>query len=155
MKILLAFTFALASMASFAGDRNTAYNVICKPMAFESDRSRCVAQIRNYNYFDDNALAICASFPFNNTKMECLSYIADKRYEAYEIDTCRNATFESEKLACLRDNGSNGGGAGCLPTYEVLNQLRSAQYELRNGNPGTVDKRLTYLISRFSNPNCQ
>jgi hypothetical protein len=33
----------------------------------------------------------------------------------------------------------------------VLHQLRSAQFELRQGQTGTVDKRLTYLIGRFSN----
>lgn len=155
MKKFILLTLALLSFNAFSGDRNTAYNVICKPMAFESDRNQCVAQIRPYNYFDDRALSICAGFAFNNVKMECLSYIADKYYAAYEIDTCRNTTFDSEKLACLRNNGNHGGNQGCIPRREVLDQLRSAQYDLRNGNYGTVDKRLTYLIGQFSNVNCQ
>ncbi|MBC7713992.1 MAG: hypothetical protein H7177_11680 [Rhizobacter sp.] len=153
MKLLIVICALLASVSVFAGDRNTAYEVICKPMSFESDRTRCVAAIKPHNYYNDDALQICTIFTFDSTKIECLGYIADKTYEAYEIDTCRNGTFDSDKLQCLRTNGQNNGGQSCIPKQELLNQLRQTQNELHQGQTGTVDKRLTYLISRISN--CQ
>lgn len=147
----------LTASLSFAGDRNTAYNLVCKPMAFESDRTKCTNTIKNFNYFDDQALQMCNNFSFNSTKTECLSYIGNKSYEFYEIDTCKNTTFDSERMNCLRNSGSpmNPGTPTCLPKTEVINQLRAAQYELRSGQIGTADKRLEFVIGRFSNPNCQ
>ena len=163
MKILLTLLALLSTTALFAGDRNSAYEAICKNMTFESERNNCIAKIRPYNYFNDTALMICAGFNFDSTKMECLGYISDKFYDNYEVETCRNSTFDSQKLACLRDNGTTrpnpGPGPGPIPTpgcisrQEALNQLRSAQTELRSGNTGTVDKRLTFLINKFQN--CQ
>ena len=105
MKSLIVFAALLTSFATFAGDRNTAYEVVCRDMSFESDRTKCIQVIKPFNYFDDRALQICPLMAFDSKKIECLGYIGDKRYEAYEVEACRNATFESEKLKCLRDNG--------------------------------------------------
>lgn len=152
MKMLIASLLLCSSVMAFAGDRNTAYEAVCKNMSFESDRNKCVQVIRPFSYFDERALSICTIFPFDSTQMECLGYIGDKRYEMYEIDICQNATFDSEKLKCLKDNGSFGGQT-CMPRQEVISQLRQAQLELRQGNTGTVDKRLTYLIGKLNSCN--
>lgn len=157
MKMLIVF-LTLISSVTFAADRNTAYGMICKDLTYESDRTRCVEAIRPHAYFDDQALGICANFTFDSNKVQCLGYIGGKQYDAYEIDACKNATFDSDKLACLRKNGrpANGGGNyPCLPRQEVLGQLQAGLSDLRVGNLGTVDKRLQYLISNFSNPSCQ
>ncbi len=154
MKLLIVFISLISSLTAIAGDRNTAYEVVCRNMPFESDKARCVQAIRPFNYFNDQALYMCSGFPFASAQLECLGIIGDKRYEAYEINTCKNTVFESERLRCLRDNGQTSGGQSCLPSREVLAQLRAAQNELRQGQNGVVDKRLTYLIAQFSN-NCQ
>jgi len=156
MKMLIVLMTLISSIA-FAGDRNTAYNMVCRNMTYESDRNRCIETIRPHDFFDDEALGICANFTFDSNKTQCLSYIAGKKYEAYEIDACKNSTFDSEKLTCLRNNGRpvNTGNRPCLPRQEVLGQLQASLSDLRVGNLGTVDKRLQYLISNFSYPNCQ
>lgn len=153
MKTFLMMTALLFSSVSFAGDRTTAYNVICKNLSFESERNKCVAQIRPFNFFNDQALALCATFAFDSKRLECLGYIADKDYEAYEMDTCINATFDSEKLECLKINGAPL-KKSCLPRMDVLNQVNSALNELRARNYGTVEKRLMFLSAKFSE-NCQ
>ena len=152
MKLLFVFAVLLTSMTAFAGDRNTAYEVVCKNMSFESDKARCIQVIKPFTYFDDGALSICPVFPFASTQMECLGYVGNKRYEAYEVESCRNAVFDSEKLRCLRENGSisNGGGNGvCIPSRELVAEMRQAQQEIRTGNTGTADKRLSYLINKL------
>ena len=154
MKLLILILTLLFACASFAGDRNTAYEAVCKNMPFSPDRAQCVQTIKPFNYFDNSALSICQRLPFASTQMECLGIIGDKRYEAYEINACIETVFESERLKCLRDNGQNNGGQNCLPNRDVFNQLRAAQNELRQGQYGTVDKRLTYLMGQFSG-NCQ
>lgn len=159
MKMLIVLLTMTSSLA-FAGDRNTAYGMVCKDLSFESDRNRCVETIRPYSYFNDQALGICANFTFDSNKIQCLGYIGGKQYDAYEIDLCKNATFDSDKLACLRTNGrpvnpGYPGGNGCLPRQELLGQLQASLNDLRIGNLGTVDKRLQYLIANVSSPNCQ
>lgn len=151
MKLLFVLSALLLSFSTFAGDRNSAYEVVCKNMSFESDRAKCIQVIKPFTYFDDGALAICPNFPFYSTQNECLGYIGNKRYEAYEIETCRNTVFDSEKLRCLRDNGSTTIGGICIPNRELINELRQAQQEIRQGNTGTADKRISYLINRIQN----
>jgi hypothetical protein len=154
MKILITI-LTLTSGLAFGGTRDTAYNIICKNMTYDSDRSKCIEIIRPHNYFDDQALNICANFTFDSTKNQCLGYMAGKQYDAYEIDTCKNATFDSEKLRCLQKNGRPSNDRPCLPHQVVLGQLHASLNDLRIGNLGTVDKRLQYLIASFSNPSCQ
>ena len=135
-----------------AGDRSAAYNLICKPLPFDSDRTNCMNRIKNYSYFDDRALSICASFNFDSDKISCLDLIADKTYEAYEMDACASKTFESEKRQCLQDNGTRTGGpGGCLVGRDSLSQMRTALIDLRNGNAQSTDQRLSYLIQKYSN----
>lgn len=157
MKILIALFTLFISTSIFAADRNAAYNLICKPLPFESERNQCINIIKPFSYFDAGALKMCAQFPFTNTKFECLGYIGNKEYMAYEIEACQATVFDTKKLECLRDNGTvtGGGGSGCLPNQDVLLQLRAAQQDLNNGQLGSVDKRLTFLIAKFSNPNCR
>ena len=153
MKILSIFAILLMTQA-FAGDRTSAYEAICRHFAFESERDQCAAQIRPYNYFEDAALEICTTFSFNSTKMECLRNIGGKQYEPFEIERCRDTPFDSGKLSCLRNSGTPYNNQTCLPRQEILSQLQAAQVELRSGQTGTVDKRLTYLIGKFAK-NCQ
>lgn len=157
MKTLIVLLTMTSSLA-FAGDRNTAYNLICRDLTFESERNNCIEIIRPHSYFDDQALAICADFTFDSDKTKCLGLIGGKQYDAYEIEACKNTTYDPDKLTCLRVNGrpANGGGnRPCIPRQQVLGQLQSGLYDLRAGNLGTVDKRLQYLIANFSNPSCQ
>jgi len=75
MKYLILLTFLMASLLTtslYAGDRNSAYNAICKNLAFESERTKCMAKIRPFNYFSDPALAICVSLSFDSKRVECL-----------------------------------------------------------------------------------
>ena len=157
MKILIIIITMTAGLA-FAGDSNTAYNMVCKNLPFESDRNKCLEVIKQHTYFDNQALEICASFTFDSNKTQCLGTNAEKLYIDYEIDACKNSTFDSDKLNCLKVNGraiNNGGGNWpCLPNQIVLQQLQSGLNNLRNGDLGTLDKRLQYLISNFSNPSC-
>ena len=154
MKMLIVLLTMTSSLA-FAGDRNTAYNMVCRDLTFESDRNRCVEIIRPHSYFDDQALAMCAAFTFDSNKTQCLGFIGGKQYDGYEIDACKNTTFDSDKLTCLRVNGRPANNRPCLPRQEVLGQLQAGLTDLRVGNLGTVDKRLQYLIANFSNPSCQ
>ena len=151
MKHLLVFFALFVSVAALAGDRNTAYEVVCKNMPFDSDKAKCIQVIKPFTYFNNEALTICPLFPFSSTQMECLGFIGNKRYEAYEVETCRNAVFDSEKLRCLRDNGTLSNGGSCFPSRELVSELRQTQQEIRIGNTGTADKRLTYLINKLQN----
>ncbi|MBY0413224.1 MAG: hypothetical protein K2Q18_03620, partial [Bdellovibrionales bacterium] len=81
MKFLISFLI-LASTAAFSGDRDTAYNLICKPLPFESERTKCIEIIKPSSYFNDEVLAMCAEFPFTQTKMTCLGFIGNKNYAA-------------------------------------------------------------------------
>ena len=105
MKSFLVMISLLLGVAH-AGDRTTAYNLICKPMTFESERKNCLSRIINYSYFDNRALRICAAITFDSQKLSCLDLIADKEYEGYEMDRCVHETFESRKLECLHDSGT-------------------------------------------------
>ncbi len=149
--ILLILLFVSSTL--LAGDRTSAYNAICKKLPFESDRNKCVAKIRPYNYFSDEALAICVSLSFDSTRVECLDYLGDKNFESYEIDTCKNSTFDSDKLKCLKENGSPVKKT-CLPRLDVLNQLNASMNDLKSQNYGSLEKRLIYLTAKFSD-NCQ
>jgi hypothetical protein len=151
MKFLILLTFFISSTL-LAGDRNTAYNVICKGLPFESDRNKCVAKIRPFNYFNDQALAICAGLSFDSKRVECLDYIADKNYEVYEIETCKNSTFDSDKMKCLSENGAPFKKV-CLPRQDVLFQLNASMSDLQSRNLGSLEKRLIFLTAKFSE-NC-
>ena len=161
MEITMKMIIVLLMMASnlaIAGDGNTAYNMICRNLTYELDRNKCVETIRPHSYFDDQALGICSGFKFDSYKIQCLGNIAGKQYNGYEINACINTTFDFDKLTCLRVNGTvidSGGNRPCIPRRLVLEQLQTGLNNLRNGELGTLDKRLQYLISNFSNPNCQ
>ncbi|MBC7427166.1 MAG: hypothetical protein H7336_01060 [Bacteriovorax sp.] len=149
MKLLIVLCALISSIAAFAGDRNTAYEVVCKNLPFESDRNKCIKTIKPFSYFNDEALSICPSFPFATNQLLCLQYIGDKRYEPYEVEACKNTPFDTEKLRCLSDNGSQSTGGTCVSTRELIDQLMQAQNEIRTGSTGTADKRLTYLINKL------
>lgn len=154
MKALLV-TVSLFLSVAHAGDRTTAYNAICKPMTFESDRANCLAIVKHYSYFDNRGLGICTALSFDSSKITCMQTIGDKTYEGFEMDSCINETFESKKLECLQTNGSpyNPNKPSCVPREEVIGQLTTSLQELRNGNLRNVDQRISSLLGRFTDCN--
>jgi uncharacterized Fe-S cluster protein YjdI len=135
-----------------AGDRTSAYNAICKPMPFETNRNECMAKVKLYNYFDNRALGICAALAFDSGKMSCLDLIGNKTYEGYEMDSCIHQTFESKKLECLQENGSiyQPNKPSCVPNQEAVEQLSNSLQDLRSGNLRAVDQRLSILLDHFN-----
>lgn len=149
MKIFL-FVLLFAG-AAFAGDRTDAYNLICKPLTFESDRNACMLKIRNFSYFDNDALTICAASTFDSEKMACLSLIGDKTYESYEIDKCEGEIFDSKKMECLRESGRvYNPNKGCVEKHEAVYLLTESLKDLRSGNLSATDQKLTFLLSKFN-----
>ncbi|MGZ3789817.1 MAG: hypothetical protein ACXVLQ_14910 [Bacteriovorax sp.] len=151
MKALL-ITFSLFISVAQAGDRTSAYNAICKPMSFDSDRDKCLATIKNYTYFDNRGLGICAALSFDSNKMSCLDLIGDKTYEGYEMDACINESFDSKKLECLKQNGTpyNPNRPSCVSRNEAIDQLSSSLRDLRSGNLRDADNKISYLLGRFT-----
>ncbi len=154
MKAILVTLMMLASVAH-AGDRNSAYNAICKPMPFDTDRANCMNVVKHFSYFDDRGLAFCANLSFDSDKLSCMQVIGDKMYEAYEMDNCLNLTFDTQKIQCLKDNGTryNPGQGTCVPREEVIKQLNNSLYDLRNGNVSNADQRISNLLGRFTRCN--
>jgi hypothetical protein len=150
---MLRFVFLLFILTSsatlFAGDRNTAYNLFCKNLSFESERQKCVAVITPFQYFDDRGLKMCAAFTFESEKYKCLSLIGNKFYMDYEMDMCVGMIFMSDKFKCLAEKGQPY-KTSCLPREEVYSQIQASLNELRARNYGSVEKRLMYLEAKFS-----
>lgn len=143
-------TVSLFLSVAQAADRSAAYNAICKPMTFESERAACMARVKNYSYFDDRGLKICKSQTFDSNKVSCLDLIGDKTYETFEMDHCINQTFESEKLQCLKVSGTPyEQGKLCVEREEAITQLNAGIREMRIGNLKAADQRLSYLLSRL------
>ena len=148
--IVIALSLILS--VAHAGDRNSAYYAICKPMTIESEQADCMAKIKRFNYFDDRGLEICKSVVFDNDKVSCLKILGDKAYDAYEMDHCTELVFESEKIACLRVSGTPyGQGRSCVPKDEAIAQLYSGIRDMRAGNLQAADQILSNLLARFSN----
>ena len=151
MKILIVMCSLFLGLAQ-AADRTAAYNKICKPMTFESDRAKCLSRIKQYNYFDSSALSICAMSTFDEDKVNCLDLIGDKFYEGYEITECRDKTFESERWQCLKESGTpyNPDRPTCVSREEAIEQLSKGIKDLRSGNLRGADQRMSYLLSRYT-----
>lgn len=148
MKAFL-ITVSLFLSVAHAADRNAAYNAICKPMTFESEREACMAKVKNYSYFDDRGLKLCKSQTFDSSKVSCLDLIGDKTYEKFEMDHCLNQTFESEKLECLRVSGTTYEPGKCVQRDEAITELNVGIREMRAGNLKAADQTLSYLLNRF------
>ncbi len=149
LKYIFLFILSLSSTLSWAGDRNTAYNLFCKNLSFESDRNRCLAVINPFQYFDDTALKLCSAFTFESEKYKCLNIIGDKFYMDFEMDICSKMIFMSDKFKCLSEKGQPYQKT-CLPRSEVFSQVQASLNELRSKNYGSVEKRLMYLEAKFS-----
>lgn len=149
MKAFL-ITLSLLLSVAYAGDRNSAYNAICKPMTFETERAACMAKLKKYHYFDDRGLAFCKSLRFDDDRVSCMEIIGDKVYETYEMDHCLNKTFDQEKVDCLNENGSPSiPDRQCVQREEAIFQLDAGIKEMRAGNLKSADQRLSYLLNRF------
>ena len=148
----------MTSGLAFAGNGDTAYEIFCKDLPFQSSRDDCANIIRPHSYYDETALAICDRSPFDSTKFKCLEIIGDMRYLKHEIELCGNSSFESTIFSCLKERGtkssSGGSESSCLSNREILQYLKDGLKDLRRGDTGTVDKRLQYLIEVFNNSSC-
>jgi hypothetical protein len=138
---------------AYAEDRTAAFDKICKPMSFESERSKCLSKIRNYSYFDNGALGICAIVTFDSDKISCLGVIGDKSYEGYEMDKCVNEGLESKKIECLHKMGTsyNPDRSLCVSREEVIAQLSYSIRDLHLGDLDATDQRLSGLLAKFIN----
>ena len=105
MRSFLIITTLLFGVAQ-AGDRTAAFNKICKPMTIQNNIYACVSVVRNYIYFDNRGLGLCANIALDVDRILCLDIIGDKVYEQAEMDKCLSGVSESEKLDCLTDLGT-------------------------------------------------
>lgn len=142
----------LLAQLSFATDQNQAYDLICKPMSFSSERTSCANIIRKYSFFQPEALQMCAEVNFNSDKMRCLDGIGNKSYMNFEISECKNETFESQKINCLMNSGTQGSGSvDCKINGITQQKFKSMLFDLRSGNYRAVDNNLQQLIEQSKN----
>lgn len=147
---ILALFFLIST--AHASDRTAAYNLICKPMTFETERANCLNKVKQYTYFDKRGLTYCSTLSFDSDKLSCLSAIGDRVYESFEMDHCLSLTFDSAKMECLETSGTtyNPNRGVCVPREEAISQLSSSLSELRNGNARAADQRISNLLARFT-----
>ena len=156
----------MSSSFTFAADRDDAYDIVCKRLPLQSDKSGCAELIRPHSYFDDQAIVTCANLSFKSNKLECLSTIAEKKYEYYEAGLCSREGYDTDKINCLKISGKVRKGksifdgeeskkADCLPREVVLNQLKLSLKDLKKDELESVKKRLEDLVNKFKNPNCR
>lgn len=149
MKFLM-ILISLFVGTGFAADRTDAYNLVCKPMSFDSDKKSCMEMLKKFTYFDDRGLDFCKSLSFASDKIPCLGYIGGKLYEAYEMDHCLKLSFESEKLECLRQSGiPYNTGNTCVQREVAIKQLESGLRDLRARNLEAAEIRLTDLLNHY------
>ncbi len=147
--LLLTVLFAQQSSAA---DQNQAYDLICKPMSFSSERASCVNIIRKYSFFQSEALQMCSEVNFNSDKMRCLDAIGNKSYMNFEISECQNENFESQKINCLINSGSRSTGTiNCQLNSATEQKFKSMLFDLRSGNYRAVDNNLLQLIEQSKN----
>lgn len=145
-------SFFLTAPLSFAADQNQAYDLICKPMNFSSERASCTNIIRKYSFFQSEALQMCAAVNFNSDKMRCLDGIGNKSYMNFEISECKNENFESQKINCLLNSGTQvSGNIDCKLNSATEQKFKSMLFDLRSGNYRAVDNNLLLLIEQSKN----
>lgn len=152
MILALSFLTSITYATAYASDRTAAYNLICRPMTFESDRANCLTKVKQYTYFDKRGLTYCSTINFDSNKLSCLGTIGDRVYEGYEMDHCMSLTFDSQKLECLQSSGTtyNPNRGNCVPREEAISQLQSSLTELRKGNVRGADQQISNLLDRFT-----
>lgn len=150
--VALFLSIFIVAPVSFAADQNQAYDLICKPMSFSSERASCTNIIRKYSFFQSEALQMCAEVNFNSDKMRCLDGIGNKSYMNFEISECKNETFESQKINCLLNNGTqSSGNMDCKLNGATEQKFKSMLFDLRAGNYRAVDNNLQQLIEQSKN----
>lgn len=106
MKTLLIMMSILSTTATFAADRQAAYDVICKEQRMYQEE--CFKTVKEFEFYQNEALELCAGFIQNHHKIKCLSHIGDKAYSTYELHHCGSIRYSVERLKCLKENGSYG-----------------------------------------------
>jgi hypothetical protein len=155
MKKIKRITLMTLLMATtcFAADPNEAYNLVCKPISFDSDRTACAKIIKNFDYFDSGALNICAPISFANDKLNCLKAIGNKSYMEFEITECSREVFDSGKIRCLTTSGKSASHQNpyCQFNSQTEQLFKSMLFDLRNTNYRAVDTQLQQLIDQSKN----
>lgn len=105
MKKFIFVTLLLLSNA-YAGNKSSAFKIICMPMKPQIDQYNCIQSVRMYEYYDDNALGVCASMSANEDKIFCMESIGDTDFTKTETDLCTAMVSTAEKQDCLNSHGS-------------------------------------------------
>ena len=150
-KMIFLVVFVLASSLSFAGDRNDAFNAICKGLYSESTQLTCMQTIKKYNFFNNEALKICSVLYNDSSKVACLMNIGDKDFEAFEIQQCGVLYNDSAKLDCFKDNGTIRAKLPiCVKKEDLINLLKMTLDNLHAGNFSAVDSTLANLVNSLT-----
>ncbi len=150
--ILIALVFL--SNLSFAADREGAFNKICNNIMVDSSRNTCVKIIRNFIYFDDSALNVCAGLRSDFNKSQCLLSIGDKDFATYELRHCGGLYTEANRMDCLNANGTERNRAtDCVKKHELIGLLTVSLDQLYIGKVDEVE--VTLLNLRRNLETCQ
>ena len=153
-KAILCLVMILVSTLTFAADRNTTYETICKGLYNQTSQLDCMQTVKTFTFFSDDALKICSALYNESTKITCLTDIGDKDYEAFEIEQCGAIYNDSGKLDCLKGNGTlRAKLPACVKKVDLMNLLKNSLDNLHSGNFSVVDSTLTNLLTSLNS--CQ
>lgn len=148
--MLILFT-VLMTTATFASDRNDAYNMVCKGMFSESSKTSCMQTVKKFSFFNIDGLNICASLFNDTSKVDCLASIGDKNFESFEITQCGSVFSDSSKIECFKSNGTMRAKLpACIKKEDLVNILSWSLNDLHSGNFSAVDFTLTNLLNSLS-----
>ncbi len=155
MKVfILSGLILLSAVISDAAGREEAYR-ICEAMDFDSHKRECISKIRNYEYFELQAISICVGFDFDSGRLPCVDAIGDKSYDNYELRACSQEHFDSEKLKCLESSGKpayNHPNYGCISKSELQRELQRLERLVQlndNGRAIQLIRRLEREVSCY------
>lgn len=159
----LAIFFSFFTFFAFASDKQDdgieAAGKYCNSlMKFSSDKSKCLAVIKNVKFVDVRAIDVCqkhAKFPSDQIK--CLNAIVSKRFRDYEIEACGQESFFSDVLRCLSDAGSTAvvvevpkpkPPQSTITVEQALETMRTVRSLLQTGNEVQAFKTLDDFLKQ-------
>lgn len=96
----------LVISSAYAGDRTNGLKIICLPMKTQPEFYNCIATLRQFQYFNEDALIICATMNTNTQKIDCMESIGDAAFNKDETNLCAVLTVDSDKQDCLNSHGT-------------------------------------------------
>jgi hypothetical protein len=154
--ILIAFVLVSSALSAQAAGRQEA-SAICNSMTFDSDRSSCIGNLKNYDYFDSRAISICSRLTFDADKNNCVGAIGNKAYEEYETESCARETFDTNKVDCLGNGGKTfrplpppPPQQSCMPRGRLIQKLEEVDRLVYNGQNRAARIELNDLMNRIS-----